>query len=166
MPMFPETWMDELLQKTDLASLVSEYVPLSQKSGRLWGCCPFHNEKTPSFSVQPDKQMYYCFGCHAGGGAIQFVREIERLSFVDAVKFLAQRAGMELPDEVDDDRLRRERAHKERLYAASRRQRCFTTVSCCRRKESRRRHTLQSAGWMASLQPGLALALRWKHGMA
>ena len=105
MPMFPETWMDELLQKTDLASLVSEYVPLSQKSGRLWGCCPFHNEKTPSFSVQPDKQMYYCFGCHAGGGAIQFVREIERLSFVDSVKFLAQRAGMELPDEVDDDRL-------------------------------------------------------------
>lgn len=118
MPMFPETWMDELLQKTDLASLVSEYVPLSQKSGRLWGCCPFHNEKTPSFSVQPDKQMYYCFGCHAGGGAIQFVREIERLSFVDAVKFLAQRAGMELPDEVDDDRLRRERAYKDRLYAA------------------------------------------------
>ena len=118
MPMFPETWMDELLQKTDLVSLVSEYVPLSQKSGRLWGCCPFHNEKTPSFSVQPDKQMYYCFGCHAGGGAIQFVREIERLSFVEAVKFLAQRAGMELPDEVDDDRLRRERAHKERLYAA------------------------------------------------
>ena len=106
MPMFPETWMDELLQKTDLVSLVSEYVPLSQKSGRLWGCCPFHNEKTPSFSVQPDKQMYYCFGCHAGGGAIQFAREIERLSFVDAVKFLAQRAGMELPDEVDDDRLR------------------------------------------------------------
>ncbi len=118
MPMFPETWMDELLQKTDLVSLVSEYVPLSQKSGRLWGCCPFHIEKTPSFSVQPDKQMYYCFGCHAGGGAIQFAREIERLSFVDAVKFLAQRAGMELPDEVDDDRLRRERAHKERLYAA------------------------------------------------
>ena len=118
MPMFPEAWMDELLQKTDIVSLVSEYVPLSQKSGRLWGCCPFHNEKTPSFSVQPDKQMYYCFGCHAGGGAIQFVREIERLSFVDAVKFLAQRAGMELPDEVDDDRLRRERAYKERLYAA------------------------------------------------
>ena len=74
MPMFPEAWMDELLQKTDIVSLVSEYVPLSQKSGRLWGCCPFHNEKTPSFSVQPDKQMYYCFGCHAGGGAIQFVR--------------------------------------------------------------------------------------------
>lgn len=118
MPMFPEAWMDELLQKTDLVSLVSEYVVLSPKSGRLWGCCPFHNEKTPSFSVQPDKQMYYCFGCHAGGGAIQFVREVERLGFVDAVKFLAQRAGMELPDEVDDDKLRRERQHKERLYAA------------------------------------------------
>ena len=118
MPLFPETWMDELLHKTDLVSLVSEYVPLSQKSGRLWGCCPFHNEKTPSFSVQPDKQMYYCFGCHAGGGAIQFVREVERLPFVDAVKFLAQRAGMELPNEVDDSALRQERAYKERLYAA------------------------------------------------
>lgn len=118
MPMFPETWMDELLQKTDLVSLVSEYVPLTQKSGRLWGCCPFHNEKTPSFSVQPEKQMYYCFGCHAGGGPIQFVQEIERLSFVEAVKFLAQRAGLELPNEVNDDALRRERAHKDRLYAA------------------------------------------------
>ena len=118
MPMFPETWMDELLQKTDLVSLVSEYVPLTQKSGRLWGCCPFHNEKTPSFSVQPEKQMYYCFGCHAGGGPIQFVQEIERLSFVEAVKLLAQRAGLELPNEVNDDALRRERAHKDRLYAA------------------------------------------------
>lgn len=62
MPMFPETWMDELLQKTDLASLVSEYVPLSQKSGRLWGCCPFHNEKTPSFPFSRTSRCIIALG--------------------------------------------------------------------------------------------------------
>ena len=110
--------IEEVRQKNDIVDVVSQYVKLTRKGSSYFGLCPFHNEKTPSFSVTPGKQMYYCFGCHAGGGAIQFVREIERLSFVEAVKFLAQRAGMELPDEVDDDRLRRERAHKERLYAA------------------------------------------------
>ena len=97
MPMFPETWMDELLQKTDLVSLVSEYVPLTQKSGRLWGCCPFHNEKTPSFSVQPEKQMYYCFGCGAGGNVFTFLMQYENFSFPEAMEALAERAGIELP---------------------------------------------------------------------
>ena len=118
MPYFPEPWMDELLSKTDIVSVVSDYVSLNPKGGRFWGCCPFHNEKTPSFSVQPEKQMYYCFGCHAGGGVIHFVMEAERMGFVEAVKLLAQRANMELPDEVNDDRLKAERAYKERLYAA------------------------------------------------
>lgn len=118
MAFFPESWLNELLSKTDIVRIVSDYVTLSPKGGRYWGCCPFHNEKTPSFSVQPDKQMYYCFGCHAGGGVIHFVMEAEHLGFVDAVKVLAQRAGMELPDEVNDEKLRRERAYKERLYAA------------------------------------------------
>lgn len=119
MPMFPDAWMGELLSKVDMVSLVSSYVQLRPKGGRLWGCCPFHNEKTPSFSVVPEKQFYYCFGCHKGGGAVQFVMETERLGFVDAVKWLAQRAGMELPGEVDDEALRRERAVKERIYSAN-----------------------------------------------
>lgn len=118
MPMFPDAWMAELLGRNDIVSVVSEYVALSSKGRRMWGCCPFHNEKTPSFSVTADKQLYYCFGCHAGGGVIQFIMEAEKLPYVDAIKHLAARAGMELPGEVDDDRLRLERAHRERLYAA------------------------------------------------
>lgn len=118
MAAFPEEWLNELLSKTDIVRVVGDYVSLTPKGGRFWGCCPFHNEKTPSFSVTPEKQMYYCFGCHAGGGVIHFVMEAERVSYVEAVKLLAQRAGMELPDEVNDARLRAERAYKERLYNA------------------------------------------------
>lgn len=118
MAAFPEEWLNELLSKTDIVRVIGDYVSLSPKGGRYWGCCPFHNEKTPSFSVTPDKQMYYCFGCHAGGGVIHFVMEAERVSYVEAVKMLAQRAGMELPDEVNDAKLKAERAYKERLYSA------------------------------------------------
>lgn len=80
MAAFPEEWLNELLSKTDIVRVVGDYVSLTPKGGRFWGCCPFHNEKTPSFSVTPEKQMYYCFGCHAGGGVIHFVMEAERVS--------------------------------------------------------------------------------------
>ena len=118
MAIFPDAWLSELLSKSDLAAIASEYTLLKPKGKRLWGCCPFHSEKTPSFSVVPDEQFYYCFGCHAGGGVVQVVMDAEKLTYVEAIKYLAQRAGMELPDDVDDDRLRQERALKERLYAA------------------------------------------------
>lgn len=118
MAIFPDAWLSELLSKSDLAAIASEYTLLKPKGKRLWGCCPFHSEKTPSFSVVPDEQFYYCFGCHAGGSVVQFVMDAEKLTYVEAIKYLAQRAGMELPDNVDDDRLRQERALKERLYAA------------------------------------------------
>ena len=115
---FPEAWLQELLGKSDLAAIASEYTHLKANGRRLWGCCPFHSEKTPSFSVTPDTQLYYCFGCHAGGGVIQFVMETEKLTYTEAIKSLAQRAGVELPEEVNDERLRKERAQKERLYSA------------------------------------------------
>lgn len=115
---FPDAWLDELLAKNDIVSVVSSYVELRPKGRRLWGLCPLHGEKTPSFSVSPDKQMFYCFGCHAGGTVIQFIMQMERLSFVEAVKLLANRAGMELPENADDTAMQRERAYKERLYAA------------------------------------------------
>ncbi|MBQ2662359.1 MAG: DNA primase [Clostridia bacterium] len=118
MPMFPDAWMAELLSRNDIVSVVSEYVRLSAKGRRMWGCCPFHHEKTPSFSVTGDKQLYYCFGCHAGGSVVQFVMEMEKLQYTEAIKFLAQRVGMELPNDVDDEKLKNERAKKERLYAA------------------------------------------------
>lgn len=115
---FPDAWLDELLTKNDIVSVISSYMELKPKGRRLWGLCPLHGEKTPSFSVSPDKQMFYCFGCHAGGTVIQFVMQMERLNFVEAVRLLAGRVGMELPDNTDDAAMQRERAYKERLYDA------------------------------------------------
>ena len=94
----PERFLDELLARTDLVDLVSESVRLTKKGNSWWGCCPFHSEKTPSFHVVPDRQMYKCFGCGKGGGAINFVMELENLPFKDAVAVLAQRAGMPVPE--------------------------------------------------------------------
>lgn len=99
----PEQFIDELVARSDLAGVVGEYVHLRPKGGSLWGCCPFHNEKTPSFHVVSDKQIYHCFGCGKGGGVISFVMEMEHLSFTDAVRLLAKRAGMEVPDTGRDE---------------------------------------------------------------
>ncbi len=94
----PEQFIDELLARSDIADVVGHYVRLTPKGGSLWGCCPFHNEKTPSFHVVSERQIFKCFGCGKAGGAISFVMEIENLSFVDAVKVLAGRAGMTVPE--------------------------------------------------------------------
>ncbi len=115
---FSESWLNELIARNDIVSVVSSYVELKPKGRRLWGLCPMHGEKTASFSVSPDKQLFYCFGCHAGGTVIQFVMDVERLPFGDAVRFLAERAGMQMPDEVDDAEMQRARAYRERLYEA------------------------------------------------
>lgn len=96
---FPTSFIDELLARNPIEDVVSSYVSLSSKSGRLWGLCPFHSEKTPSFSVSDEKQMYYCFGCHKGGGVINFVMEIENLDYPDAVRFLARRANLTVPED-------------------------------------------------------------------
>ena len=95
---FPDRFLDELIARTDIVDLVSEYVHLTKKGNSYWGCCPFHSEKTPSFHVVPDRQIYKCFGCGKGGGAINFVMELENLPFKDAVAVLAKRVGMAVPD--------------------------------------------------------------------
>ena len=100
--MFPQNFLDELIARNDIADVVSSYVTLQQKGGNLFGLCPFHNEKTPSFSVSPSKQIYHCFGCKKGGGVINFIMEVENLSFPDAVQFLAKRANMEVPEEQEN----------------------------------------------------------------
>lgn len=94
----PEQFIDELIARSDIVDVVSSYVTLNRKGGNLWGLCPFHSEKTPSFSVSPEKQIFKCFGCGKGGGVISFVMEAENLPFLDAVRLLAQRAGMEVPE--------------------------------------------------------------------
>ena len=96
----PDSFRDELISRTDITELVSGYVRLTKQSGSNWfGLCPFHSEKTPSFAVNSDRQIYHCFGCGKGGNAIWFVREVENLPYRDAVEFLARKAGMTVPEE-------------------------------------------------------------------
>ena len=108
--MFSQAFLDELIARNDIVDVVVSYVALTPKGGSYWGCCPFHNEKTPSFHVLQDKQFYHCFGCKKGGGVINFIMEIENLSYPDAVRFLAKRVNMEVPEDresADADRLRK-----------------------------------------------------------
>lgn len=90
-------FIDELLAKTDIVQVVSRYVPLKAKGNRYWGCCPFHHEKDPSFSVESSKQFYHCFGCKESGNALTFVQKMESVDFMDAVRILAEAAHMEIP---------------------------------------------------------------------
>lgn len=113
----PDAFLDELVARSEISDVVSSYVHLSRKGNNLWGLCPFHTEKTPSFSVSQEKQIYHCFGCGKGGGVISFIMEVENLPFPDAVRLLAQRAGMEVPDSGQDVQLRRRR---DRILAANR----------------------------------------------
>ena len=96
---FPEQFLEELEEKNPIEDVVGQYVNLTRRGSNLFGLCPFHNEKTPSFSVAPEKKIYYCFGCHKGGGVIHFIMEIEGLDYPDAVRFLAKRAGIEVPED-------------------------------------------------------------------
>ncbi len=111
---FPPAFLDELNNRNPIEDVVGQYVALTRKGSNLFGLCPFHGEKTASFSVSPDKGICYCFGCHKGGGAINFIMEIENLSYPDAVRFLAKRAGLEVPE---DGQNASQYKKKERLWA-------------------------------------------------
>ncbi len=117
---FPPEWLDELRANSDIVSLVSDYVQLKRNGNRYWGVCPFHHEKTASFSVDPEKQLYYCFGCKAGGNVVQFVMQIERMEFVEAVRFLAERCHMELPALSGGGGPEVSRTEKERSFEINR----------------------------------------------
>ena len=114
---FPQSFLDELIARSDIVDVIGSYVQLQRKGANLFGLCPFHSEKTGSFSVSPDKQIYYCFGCKRGGGVVNFIMEEENLSFPDAVRFLAKRAGMEVPEEAGD---REEGRRRQRLLDLNR----------------------------------------------
>ncbi|MDD3410767.1 MAG: DNA primase [Eubacteriales bacterium] len=116
---FPPAWLDELRARADIVKVVSAYVPLKKNGHRYAGLCPFHNEKSPSFYVDDQKQLYHCFGCKAGGSVIQFVMEIERLSFPEAVAFLAEQLHMPLPEMQNDPAYEQRRSLKERIYLAN-----------------------------------------------
>ena len=111
---FPPAFLDELTARNPIEEVVGQYVTLKRSVSNLFGLCPFHGEKTASFSVAPDKGIFYCFGCHKGGGVINFEMEIEGLSYPDAVRALARRAGMEVPE---DEQYQSRYRQQERLWA-------------------------------------------------
>ena len=98
---YPEELIEEVRIRNDIIEVVSSYVKLERKGRRYFGLCPFHNEKSPSFCIEPAKQFFYCFGCNKGGSVIQFIMGIEHLDFLEALKFLADRAGDSLPEPED-----------------------------------------------------------------
>ena len=114
---FSQDFLQELSDRNPIEDVVGEYVQFTKRSGQnLFGLCPFHSEKTPSFSVSPSKQIYHCFGCGKGGSVINFIMEIESLSFPEAVEFLARRAGMKVPEQQSDPG----KPKRDRLYALNR----------------------------------------------
>lgn len=127
--MIPEQFIDELIARTDIADVVGDYVHLTPKGGNMWGLCPFHAEKTPSFSVSRDKQIFKCFGCGKGGGVINFIMAMENLSYPEAVRVLAKRQGMEVPAERGESEDRRKKIKRavEANTAAARFYRSYMT---------------------------------------
>ena len=113
---YPDETIEEVRERSDIVDVISNYVKLKRSGSNYVGLCPFHNEKTPSFSVSRNKQMYYCFGCGAGGNVFTFIMEYENFSFVESVKYLAERAGVDLPAEEYSSVVKREADLKTKLY--------------------------------------------------
>ncbi len=112
---YPQTFIDDLRRQADIVRVVQDYVTLKKKGANWMACCPFHNEKTPSFSVSPTKEIFYCFGCHKGGSVFNFVMEIERVSFPEAIKIVADKTGVPLPKLIDDSRFEARRHEAEEV---------------------------------------------------
>ena len=117
---YPDDVIEEVRARNDIVDVISQYVTLKKKGANYFGLCPFHNEKSPSFSVSPGKQMYYCFGCGTGGNVITFIMEYENYSFGEALKYLADRAGITLPEAEDSKEARAQRDLKNTLLEINR----------------------------------------------
>ncbi len=115
--LYPQHFIDELKNRADLVRIIEPYAPLKKKGANLMGCCPFHQEKTPSFSVNPSKGFYKCFGCGKGGTAFNFVMEIEGLNFPEAIKRIAEISGIPLPEPIDDANYERNKQRKKERKA-------------------------------------------------
>ena len=111
--MIPSEFIDELLNKIDVVDVIEEFVPLKKSGANYMACCPFHKEKSPSFSVSPSKQFYHCFGCGVHGSAIGFIMEYQGLSFQEAVQFLADRIGMTVPRQIGNNNSQAHKALKQ-----------------------------------------------------
>src|SRR5882672_11144305 len=112
---YPQTFIDDLKRQADIVRVIQDYVQLKKKGTNWMACCPFHKEKTPSFSVSPAKEIFYCFGCHKGGSVFNFVMEMERVSFPEAIKLVAEKSGMPLPKLIDDSRYEARKAESDQV---------------------------------------------------
>ncbi len=112
---YPQTFIDDLKRQADIVRVIQDYVQLKKKGANWMACCPFHKEKTPSFSVSPAKEIFYCFGCHKGGSVFTFVMEIERVAFPEAIKIVADKIGMPLPKLIDDSRFEARRQESDEV---------------------------------------------------
>jgi DNA primase len=112
---YPQTFIDDLKRQADIVRVIQDYVQLKKKGTNWMACCPFHKEKTPSFSVSPAKEIFNCFGCHKGGNVFTFVMEMERVSFPEAIKLVAEKSGVPLPVMVDDSRFQARRLESEEV---------------------------------------------------
>jgi DNA primase len=112
---YPQTFIDDLRRQADIVRVISDYVTLKKKGTNWMACCPFHQEKTPSFSVNPSKNIFYCFGCGKGGSVFNFVMELEGLSFPESIRVVAEKAGVPLPELVDDKRFETKRKEADEV---------------------------------------------------
>ena len=115
MARYSEEIINEVRQSNDIVDVISQYVHLKRSGRNFFGLCPFHNEKSPSFSVSPDKQIFHCFGCGVGGNVITFVSKIEGLNFVETVQMLAERANIQLPTLENNGDMQKE-ILKDKVY--------------------------------------------------
>lgn len=113
--LFPQTFIDDLRRQADIVRVIQDYVPLKKKGSNWMACCPFHQEKTPSFSVNPSKDIFYCFGCGKGGNVFSFVMEMEHVAFPESIRIVAEKANVPLPERVDDRKVRARRNEVDRV---------------------------------------------------
>lgn len=160
MPSIPEGDIRRVREASDLVAIVGDRVQLRQRGRDFWGCCPFHNEKTPSFKVDPTTQLWHCFGCGEGGDVISFVMKIDDLGFADAVRFLAQRAGIQI---AEDPKAAAFRGKKARLKEACETAAEFYHLQLMRSRED---GAASARAYLASRDMGGSVPNRWNLGYA
>ena len=110
----PSTFIDEVRAKNDIIDIASKYMSLTRRGGGFWACCPFHSEKTPSFSIKQDGQFYKCFGCGESGNVITMVMKMENVDFLTAVEILAKNVGLEMPTDTESDEMRQRKIQRDK----------------------------------------------------
>ena len=157
---YPEELIEEVRQRNDIVDVISGYVGLQKKGSNYMCCCPFHGEKTPSFSVNRARQIYKCFGCGEGGNVLTFVMKYENCTFLEAMKILAQKAGVVLPEAEYSEEAKKRESRRQRLLAVNKKRQSFIFISFDLTEESRQKNIWTSAVFPMRRRKILDLALR------